>query len=194
MSDFQGKMGVPKYREEVSEILSECYSRDLMDLTEFERRQVLVQEAQTMEDLQKIVADAPQEITLGITKGHGSTSLLAEFSRKERTSFCLMGSRKLKGGALESQETSSITVMGETAMDFRDVAFPAKPVVVNLVNVMGETRIVVPPDIPVDVEVFTLMGETKETRKVNVQTVRNQPGLIIRGICLMGEVKVTAKD
>ena len=190
------KMGVPQYREQVSEVLSECFSQNLLDLEELERRQDLIQKADTIEDLDLIIADAPANIRNALTvpqKVSKPTSIV-EFRRKEKTAFCMMGSRNLRGRNLESQETNAITLMGETVADFRDLELPEKPLVLNIVNVMGSTHIIVNPETPVDFEVLTIMGESKEGRKVNSLPAPDRQGIIIRGLCVMGEVKVIGKD
>jgi hypothetical protein len=58
--DKNSTFGVPRRREEVIEILNACYSSDLLELAEFERRVERANAALTIGDLESVVADVPE--------------------------------------------------------------------------------------------------------------------------------------
>jgi hypothetical protein len=62
-------IGLPQKREEVTAILSECYSRDLMSLEEYENRIELVHAASTLDELERLTSDVPAEVLAGLTAG-----------------------------------------------------------------------------------------------------------------------------
>ncbi|MBN1649287.1 MAG: DUF1707 domain-containing protein [Spirochaetales bacterium] len=55
-------IGLPQRREETSRILSECFTRDLLDMDEYEKRIELVHSATTLAEFEQLIADVPENI------------------------------------------------------------------------------------------------------------------------------------
>lgn len=189
------RMGVPLYREKVTEILNTCYSNNLLEIEELERRLSLVQKAKFIEDLDLLIADAPKELiqpdSPAILKKTENGPL--SFSQPEKKIMCIMGSRRLRSHNLEIQKAKVVTVMGEVILDFRGLTLPQEPITINVSTVMGSSQILVDPGTPVDFEVLTIMGDNQEKGNLKPYSRANGSGLIIKGICIMGEVIVSSK-
>ena len=66
LTDKNSTFGVPRRREEVIEILNQCYSSDLLDLEEFERRVERAHGAVTVGDLERVLADVPENLRTAV--------------------------------------------------------------------------------------------------------------------------------
>ncbi|MFH2114892.1 MAG: LiaF domain-containing protein [Spirochaetota bacterium] len=110
------------------------------------------------------------------------------------TTGCVMGDRNLTGNWLTSNKVSSFTVMGSTKLDLRDSDLPLGPISVEVFTLMGETRIIVPPGLPVRMNAFAFMAESTAHRSVNQQVHGADTWVEISGFVMMGSVVVKAMD
>ncbi|WP_028972832.1 LiaF domain-containing protein [Spirochaeta cellobiosiphila] len=181
------------YRDQVASVLSECFSHDYMDVSEFERRHDLLNHASTKDDLDKLIIDAPQDIIKNIiTTVPVQNHSIKRFKRNSESHFCIMGSQIIKGDKLKAQKTSDITIMGESTFDLRGIELPLTPVNIDLVNVMGKITIIVPHTTEVDIQVANILGSTSD--KTLPQRQKDGGKIIVQGICVMGEITVMAKN
>jgi predicted membrane protein len=105
-----------------------------------------------------------------------------------------MGDRNMTGNWLTSDRVSSFTVMGSTKLDLRDVDLPPGPVRIEVFTLMGDTKIIVPRDLPVRMSAFSLMADSRIDRSVNQQTRGAECWVEVSGFIMMGDVKVVAAD
>jgi len=105
-----------------------------------------------------------------------------------------MGDRHLTGNWLTSDRVSTFTVMGSTKIDLRDSDLPPGATRIEVFNLMGETQIVVPRDLPVRLSAFALMAESRADRNVNQQTRGADSWIEVSGFVMMGELRVRALD
>jgi hypothetical protein len=102
-----------------------------------------------------------------------------------------MGERKVNGRMLLGKSASSITLMGSTVIDLRDIEVPAYGMHIEVIAIMGETSIIVSPEMHVHLSVVPIMGEAKSRAGVPFGN-SNQGILEIGGVALMGSVSVRA--
>lgn len=103
--------------------------------------------------------------------------------------FCIMGERKLDGRTIRSTNVASITVMGSTVIDLRGVSIPTDGLHLDIIAVMGETKVLVSPGTEVRFSVIPVMGEAAN----KMQRIHDEPyegSIVIGGIALMGSVRV----
>ncbi len=103
--------------------------------------------------------------------------------------LCIMGERRVDGGRLTSRSSSSVTLMGSTTIDLRDVEVPESGLRIELVAIMGEVRVLVAPGTPVHFSVVPIMGEA--VSRADYPTSGTRTGVLeIAGMALMGSVTV----
>ena len=107
---------------------------------------------------------------------------------------CIMGDRSHTGNWLTSDRVTAFTVMGSTKLDLRDSDLPPGPVRIEVFTLMGETKIIVPRDLPVRMNAFAFMGESKAARDVDQQVRGAATWVEISGFVMMGSVDVRAMD
>lgn len=103
--------------------------------------------------------------------------------------LCIMGERRVDGRMLTSRSSSSVTLMGSTTIDLRDIEVPESGLRIDLVAVMGEVRVLVAPGTPVHFSVVPIMGEA--VSRADYPTAGTRAGVLeIAGMALMGSVTV----
>ena len=105
--------------------------------------------------------------------------------------FCIMGERKVDCRAMRSTNAASITVMGSTIIDLRGVSIPADGLHLDIIVVMGETKVLVSPGTEVRCSVIPVMGEAVNKTQRPQDEQYGGP-IVIGGIALMGSVRVVA--
>ncbi len=116
-------------------------------------------------------------------------SLLGQWGRSGELFLCVMGERRVNGRMLEGKTATSVTLMGSTTIDLRGIQVPAAGLRLELVAIMGETRILVSPGTRVHFSVVPIMGEA--VSRADVPFGASREGVLqVSGIALMGSVSV----
>ncbi len=203
-------------REKALDQLTNLYVKDAISLEEYER---LADEMQKASDPQSVLnsvivagsggksaqegnnrtpfdsTDKPLSLNQDISRSKASceplspNSALNSFPRPGDFFLCIMGERKVNGRMLLGKSASSITLMGSTVIDLRDIEVPASGMHIEVIAIMGETRIIVSPDMLVHLSVVPIMGEA--ISRADVPFGSNNQGILeIGGVALMGSVSV----
>jgi hypothetical protein len=101
--------------------------------------------------------------------------------------FTIMAENRHMSPELLRDRVDSITVMGETTLDFSRLDWDGQ-VEVQVTAVMASVKIIVSPETKVDFGVTAFMADAKDRRKSFGNSISKQ--LSIRGIAVMAEVKV----
>ncbi|MEJ5183673.1 MAG: LiaF domain-containing protein [Rectinemataceae bacterium] len=209
-----------EYREALSDALTAQYVQNALSLEQYESAMTEVQAAHGLEEL-KTVAQA-----YGLPSIHGNNFSREALSPHERSDWqravsqrnpasvpyredafhlCIMGDRRIVLGTEPARSATSFTLMGSTKIDLSEANIPPEGLHLEVIAVMGETVIIVPPDIPVKMSVVPIMGEAVVRRgvlsSVPVRADRERDtdlgqleisaGTIeISGLALMGSVSV----
>lgn len=201
-------------RQKTIDALTSAFAGNIISMEEYERRATLASAAVFPEALDEVLADL--SATRPGTTAYGSASRTPSltgynstnsdtpssyYSRRPAgdlvnapplTTGCVMGDRNLTGNWLTSNKVSSFTVMGSTKLDLRDSDLPRGPINVEVFTLMGETRIIVPPGLPVRMNAFAFMAESTAHRSVNQQVHGADTWVEISGFVMMGSVVVKA--
>ncbi|MBN1835013.1 MAG: DUF1707 and DUF2154 domain-containing protein [Spirochaetales bacterium] len=193
-------------RERAIAILSEGFARDLIRLEEFERRVAKAHAAATLEELDRLLDDIPEELhsisarpERAPLEARGRTRELSAEPQEVRG---VMMSRTLRGDWLTSRVVAVRAVMSSIELDFREVALPPGEVELRMACVMSTVVVTVPEGLPVQVDVSPVLGEVKESRRrTRLASLRGRsapaprPGssLRITGTAVMSEVRVRAR-
>lgn len=178
------------YRHSAVEILTEAYAADKLDMEEFEKRTTLVHNAVTVAEIRDLLADLPaplsssdplQEPTASKEGDDGAPRILS-----------ILSERSYRGDWLEGGHGSALTLLGETRLDLRNTSLDQQTISLHVVAILGETRIVIPPDMRVENNINAVLAE------VSVNTRRgNNPKrktLRLSGLAVMGEIRVDVKE
>jgi hypothetical protein len=187
-------VGLPAQRERTIRILSECFAKNILEMEEFERRVSLAHQAQSVQDLARLIDDIPGELAEEPEETTGPASAKSLVLREEEQQvYGIMMSRRLRGQWLKCRTVNSRILMSSLELDFRDLELPSEIVEVNVLAVMSSVVVTVPEDLPVQTEVVPILGEVREGRRVKTALPRKGPGVRITGFVVMGDVKVRSR-
>jgi hypothetical protein len=187
-------VGLPAQRERTIKILSECFAKNHLEMEEFERRVSLAHQAQSTQDLARLIDDIPGDLAEAMEETpQPAASRSVALREDEQPVYGIMMSRRLRGQWLKCRTVNTRTLMSSVEFDFRDLELPADVVEINVLALMSSVVVTVPPQLPVQLEVVPILGEVKEGRRVNTVLPNRGPGVRITGFVMMGEVKVRTR-
>jgi hypothetical protein len=187
-------VGLPAQRERTIGILSECFARNILEMEEFERRVSQAHQAQSVQDLARLIDDIPGEVAEAPEQTPGTVYARSLVLREEEQPvYGIMMSRRLRGQWLKCRTVNSRTLMSSLEFDFRDLELPSEIVEINVLAVMSSVVVTVPESLPVQLEVVPILGEVKEGRRVKTTLPSKGPGVRITGFVVMGDVKVRSR-
>lgn len=148
---------------------------------ELQKRLNSLEAAQGFQDIDNLVTDLLSEPSER-PQSTGTRSL----TPRGVTTLTLLSERRIAGAQLGDQ-TSSLTVMGSTVLDYSEI-HGVQEALLEVLVVMGETTIILPSGTPLEIRAFPIMGSISEGRNLNI--VHQGPRLIVQGAVIMGEVKI----
>ncbi len=108
-------------------------------------------------------------------------------------SLCIMGDKRMRGEWLNSDQATSLTLMGSTTLDLRGTTLPPGRLKIDAMAIMGEIQIIVPEGLPVKMSAFPFMGEAVVKDSVEQRIVPGMPWVDVSGIALMGSIVVKVR-
>ena len=175
------------YRDEAVQLLSDQYAADRLDVEEFERRLDLVNAAVDRKEIESAVGDLP-----ALRQEDPDPSHSWPEAANSAPVLSILSERKLSGNWLDPGGARSVTLLASTRLDLRDTELSAGTVTVDVVAIMGEVKIIVPPDMRVENQITPLLAE------VNMKGSRSGDAkkrtLRLTGFALMAEVNVVVKQ
>jgi len=210
-------VGLPIRKDEVVEMLAACYSKNLLELEEYERRVSEVEKATSLEEINVVILDLPNSFLQNLTifekeemdsLPHIKNKKNEDISIKNRDSnfrkssknrislktgtqksVAIMGEKRLSGNLIIGNELYLVAIMGSIRVNFAGVDLPATTTV-TVTAIMGEVRLYVPRDVRVIFDVTPIMGEVKVDKHINSKVGDNSPVIRVKGVAIMGEVRV----
>lgn len=190
----RGVVGLPAQRERTVKILSECFAKNLLEMEEFERRVSQAHQAQSVQDLARLIDDIPGDLAEAVEETpEPAFSRSVVLQEDEQPVYGIMMSRRLRGQWLKCRTVNARTLMSTLEFDFRDLELPSDIVEINILALMSSVVVTVPQNLPVQLEVVPVLGEVKEGRGVKTTLPRTGPGVRLTGFTMMGEVKVRVR-
>lgn len=213
---------VDDLRDRALDRLTSAYAGGSISLEEYERRAQAVQRSYAPPDIESQVADLPVAApNAAMTGAAGAARLAPATARSTATSgrnrherplspaaaeelriesrhgspefaLCVMGERSFSGDWLNSDQATTLTLMGSTTFDLRNTALPPGRLRIEALAVMGEVRILVPQGLPVRMTAFPFMGEAKIHGSVEQRVDRDGPWVEVSGMAFMGSIIVKA--
>lgn len=180
--------GLEGYRESAIELLGADYAADRIDMEEYERLVSQLQNAVTRADIRSVMEELS---TLHTSPGSRETTADLEDESNQQV-ITVLSERKLSGDWLTRNRASSVTVLGETRLDLRDLDPDRREIRLNVLAILGETRILIPPDMQVENNITPLLAEVHVRGPRRIGPKRRL--LRLSGFALMGEIRVEVKE
>ncbi len=176
----------PERRETVVQTLSSHFAAGRIELEELERRLDVAMRAQTLEELDGALAGLAPAAAAGTAVAE--RPVIADDRGSRWTLAVLSGVRKT-GRWFLGPVHRAFALMGGGTLDLREAQFTAEVTEIRVGALMGGFEIIVPPDLPVRVQGFALMGGL-----VDKTTASEAPRVLIRGWAVMGGIEVKVRE
>lgn len=177
------------YRYAAIELLTEAYTADQLGMEEFEKRIAQVHNAVEAAEIREAMAGFPEPRLEG--ESQGSRWEAYDLPVTGQPILSILSERRLSGDWLHGSSARSISVLGSSRLDLRDTGSTEPVISLHLVAVMGETRIIVPPDMRVENYVTPILAEVSVRAPKKRAPMRRT--LRLSGFAVMGEVRVEVR-
>ncbi|WP_112241839.1 DUF1707 SHOCT-like domain-containing protein [Kribbella monticola] len=175
-------------RERVADVLRDALVEGRLQLTEFEARLEEAHAARTHGELEQVVHDLPAPSPVGATVSQpgriGGTPT-------SRTGIGIFGAFDRKGVWTIARRFTSVAIMGGGRIDLREARFEAAETVIRAFAVMGGVKVVVPPDVALEVRGIGVMGGFDHSKSGTGPP--DGPRVVVTGFAFWGGVSVERK-
>jgi hypothetical protein len=190
-------VSVREARERTISRLTDAFSVDDLELEEFERRIGLAHRAESLKELEPLVADLPAgSATSALVPAQPTTAVTvrrAGSGRESQTLAAILGGTVRKGRWSAPRQLRVISVLGGTELDFREAELAPGETHVIVFSLMGGCEIIVPPGLAVDMDGIAVMGGFEHLERAPLHRDPDAPYLRISGFVCMGGVNVTTR-
>ncbi|MFZ2501940.1 MAG: DUF1707 domain-containing protein [Nocardioides sp.] len=184
-------------RNKVAEILREAAGEGRIDFEELDQRLDATFAAKTYGDLVPITLDLPTNqlaIPQPATPAPVRSRVVPAPVIGHGSSLAVMSECRRVGAWQVPEQHTGTSFMGEVRLDLREATFTAGETVIYANAVMGSVQIDIDAYTQVIVEGVGIMGSFNQAKDViPAQLSDDAPVVRVKGIALMGEVKVTRK-
>lgn len=191
-------MSLESDRERIVETLSAHYAEDHLTTQELEVRFERAYKASSDSELREVVAGLPalsQPVRAPVPRA--SSAPVAAPPREHasggaRRYLAFMSTFKKAGDWSPAPSTVIKAVMAEVKIDLRDATFMQHEISFDILAVMAEATILVPPGVRVECDGFAVMGEFSDRHDASGGD-SDAPLVRIRGSAVMGKVSVETR-
>lgn len=185
-------------RKRTIDILTEHFSRDNLDMEEFEDRVDKAHGATSIATLDQLVSDLEPveaaESTQSTALAPLPKSQALDVARPERKKIvAIMGGVSRKGPWVVPSHLNVLTVMGGAELDFRDAVLPPGVTEIKVRSVMGGVAVLVPPHVAVEADGIAIMGGFADMHRAPPTPDPEQPLLRITGFAVMGGLAIETR-
>lgn len=184
----------PQARQGTVDRLCAHFAADHLKTAEFERRLDRAYAAQTSADLVALEQDLPELLTDGDTARPGPAQLpvarvdTTRPTRDRDFMLAILSGTKRRGSWTPSRRLTTLTIIGDAELDFREVTFATPEIHVRVCTLIGETRIIVPPGVNVESHGMAIIGEFGSG--LGRPADPDAPTIRIDGLVMIGEVTI----
>jgi hypothetical protein len=179
--------GLPQQRQKAVDILNHCYSSDLLDLDEYESRIAMVEGASTLDDLDRVLADIPEE-----HRNPGGESPLGVTETEKVVGT--MSTKRVSDVLLLTKVLEAEVSMGTLILDYRRQALPPGVLEVRLKASMATCRIHLPAGVRVEVRMQETLSRVWE--QPDYEAGPQSPATVLRltGEAHLSSVKIARRS
>ena len=190
-------VSVREARERAIARLSDAFAVDDLDLEEFERRIGLAHRAESLAELEPLLADLPAPAAVAALVPTSATTAVtvrqAGTGRRSQTMVNIMSGTVRRGRWSAPQTMRIISVMGGCQLDFREAELSPGETHLFVFSLMGGCEIIVPPGLAVDMDGISIMGGFEHLERAPLHRDPDAPYLRVSGVVVMGGVNVTTR-
>jgi hypothetical protein len=163
--------------------LREAAAHGRLTLEEFTERMHTAYDARTRTQLEELVRDLPTE----------ASAAMPEPARRapRRWIVSVMGNAVRRGRWRVAEHATAVTVMGNATIDLRHAELSGPEVTITVLTTMGNTYVVVPPGVDVDLSAIAIMGNRVDQSRSDVRP--GAPLVRITGVVFMGNIFVRTR-
>ena len=184
-------------REQVVEVLMEHFSRNVMDMDEFEGLLDSVNRCSTTSELRELLSKLPPLESLksatDLMSAPGGPPVVVDADRVRPRGFLLsvLSGTTRAGRWIPARKSFALGVLGGISLDFREAVLGAGVTDVNVLAVLGSVEIIVPHEMEVDG--MAVLGGFEYQTHAPPRTDPNLPTLQVRGLAVLGGVNVEVR-
>jgi len=182
-------------RQQIIDRLCDHFAHDRLTLEELERRIDVAERSRDRGELGALLADLQPRTpaVAGPAPVPASREPLLPIERNANgTILAIMGGVERRGPWRPAERNFVLCLMGGADLDFRDVTLPPGVTELFVIACMGGCDIIVPPELPVEVNGVGIMGGFGH-RIPTARPAPDTPLLRINGFALMGGVDVVVR-
>ncbi len=179
--------------EIAEEALSEAFARDLITMEELEKRLQLVQASQSNSEVCGYLQDLPQNILPAKPTEKSNGDLVNSNTEQKRSiQTTILSSNILRGKKLKKNKLEVKTILGDQTLDYSKTMLEQGKYFIHLTTILGETKIIVPPEYAVSSEINGILAEIKD--KTVKEPDGDAPHIIITGKAVLGSVVIRERN
>lgn len=197
MRPRQDSRALEETRDAVETRLSEAFASDHLDADELDARMERLARANDVTELQSLVLDLPEPPPASTALVPTSSRAVATVVDRPETSriVSILSERKQLGHWTPAARNELRTFIGESLIDLREASLPAGETVIHLQTVLGETTLLVPPGVGVQVECSSILAEIKQDEGTYEHARDpNAPRIRVTGFAVLSEVRVELRE
>ena len=186
-------------REQAVEVLTEHFSRNVMDMDEFEGLLDSVNRCSTTSELRELLSKLPPLESLksatDLMSAPGGPPVVVDADRVRPRGFLLsvLSGTTRAGRWIPARKSFALGVLGGISLDFREAVLGAGVTGVNVLAVLGSVEIIVPPEMAVEVDGMAVLGGFEYQTNAPPRTDPNPPILRVRGLAVLAGVNVEVR-
>ncbi|HAD74860.1 MAG TPA: hypothetical protein DCG16_03690 [Gemmatimonadetes bacterium] len=186
-------------REQAVEVLTEHFSRNVMDMDEFEGLLDSVNRCSTTSELRELLSKLPPLESLksatDLMSAPGGPPVVVDADRVRPRGFLLsvLSGTTRAGRWIPARKSFALGVLGGISLDFREAVLGAGVTDVNVLAVLGSVEIIVPPEMAVEVDGMAVLGGFEYQTNAPPRTDPNLPILRVRGLAVLAGVNVEVR-
>ena len=186
-------------RERAVEVLMEHFSRDVMNLEEFEGLLDAVNRCSTSGELRELLSKLPplasSKPATDMMPAPGGAPVVVDADRVRPRGFLIsiLGATNRAGRWIPARKSFALGVLGGVSLDFREALLGSGITDVNLLAVLGGIEIIVPPEMAVEVDGMAVLGGFEYQTDAPLRSNPDLPTLRVRGLAVLGGVNVEVR-
>ena len=186
-------------RTETVALLSDCFTRDVLSVDDFERRVGLAHEATTIAELGRAIDGLETGGALARREGseasgvHSRGSAAPAEVRPFDRAVAVFGEVTRTGEWVPARTNTFVAVMGSIVIDLREARLGPGRTTLSVVAVLGSVELVVPPGMRVEAGGSAVLGTFEQSERRPVPATPGEPVVQVEGRSILGEVSIETR-
>ena len=192
MSDVDARtslVAIRDCRERAIQRLSDSYVTDLISVEEFEDRLGRVHAATSVAEVDALLVDLTPLPSGAVSTALAPLSVNPALAAPTKRIRAILGNVERRGAWAVPARLDVSATFGNVELDFRDARFTAGVTELHARAVFGNLEIIVPPQLAVDCEGSSVLGNV-ENHGAGAVGDPDRPRLRISGVAIFGNVEI----